>query len=189
MSKEHIKDKASKFISMVSGFAEKKIHDIVDKGSEAASMVEKGIKDAYHKIVDELYDIINNLKERHPGEFTDQDLVISPVDIVIDGKVKYPAGAIFEFKESEIEHFKTPLYEPDVKMVVDWARIDELNKLYTRAKAVHALNGSEPNESDCVFTLHSIHNYIDMRKVILSNQREEQKSKQSQSKNKTDVAG
>ena len=31
---DYLKDKATQFISLVSGLAEKKIHQIVDKGSE-----------------------------------------------------------------------------------------------------------------------------------------------------------
>jgi hypothetical protein len=133
---DHIKSKATQFISLVSGLAEKKIHQIVDKGSELSSEIEKGVHKAYHTIMDNLKDVIENFDEKEPGEFENGDLAISPVDIVYPGAVIFirqeniiRAGEVFEFHERLIPYIRTPLYEPDIKTAVQYARIDELDRI------------------------------------------------------------
>ena len=144
-SKDYIKKKASEFISLVSGLAEKKIHTIVELGAEQLSVIEKGIQDAYHTVVDNLEDWTNRFREKEPGEFTNGDLAISPVDIVYQTKIfsvnkngdttkqsetkTIKAGEVFEFKEELIPYLKTPLFEADTKAAIEWARLDELNQL------------------------------------------------------------
>ncbi len=140
---DHIKSKATQFISLVSGLAEKKIHQIVDKGSELSSEIERGVHKAYHTIMDNLKDVIENFDEKEPGEFENGDLAISPVDIIYPGETIFVnsngdankdgnvirAGEVFEFHERLIPYIKTPLYEPDIKTAVQYARIDELDRI------------------------------------------------------------
>lgn len=144
-SNDYIKKKASEFISLVSGLAEKKIHTIVERGAEQLSVIEKGIHDAYHTVVDNLEDWTSRFREREPGEFTDGDLVISPVDIVYESGIfsvkpngdttkqsetrTIKAGEVFEFNEKLIPYLKTPLFEADTKAAIEWARLDELSKI------------------------------------------------------------
>lgn len=144
-SNDFLKGKASQFISLVSGLAEKKIHTIVELGAEQLSVIEKGIQDAYHTVVDNLEDWTNRFREKEPGEFTNGDLAISPVDIVYETKIfsvnkngdttkqsetkTIKAGEVFEFKEELIPYLKTSLFEADTKAAIEWARLDELNQL------------------------------------------------------------
>jgi len=144
-SNDFLKGKASQFISLVSGLAEKKIHQIVDRGAEHLSGIERGIQDAYHTIIENFEDWSNRFKEKEPGEFVNGDLVISPVDIVYTSGIFsvrpngdttkqsetkiIKAGEVFEFREELIPYLKTPLFEADTKAAIEWARMDELNKL------------------------------------------------------------
>lgn len=182
-SNDFLKGKASQFISLVSGLAEKKIHQIVDRGAEQLSGIERGIQEAYHTIIDNIEDWSNRFAEKEPGEFINGDLVISPVDIFIPSDVTLTsssgasvnikhfikAGEVFEFKEELIPYLKTPLFEADTKAAIEWARIDELNKLF------NDLRNGEKN-----MTIHTgnsitwLESYLHTRKseITNSNQKE-----------------
>jgi len=184
MSKnDYFKNKASQFISLVSGLAEKKIHSIVDKSSELSSGIEKGIQEAYQTIIDNISDWTDRFSEKDPGEFTNGDLVISPVDVVYpfgiftvnsNGETNseshiIKAGEVFEFDEKLIPFLKTPLFEADTKAAIEWARLDELNKIHnilTSESWKFSLSHGE---------LHRMKEYIGNRKLEISKSNQEEK--------------
>lgn len=173
---DYLKNKATQFISLVSGLAEKKIHQIVDKGSEISSGIEKGVQDTYHTIVTNLKDLIENFDEKQPGEFENGDLAISPVDIIYPGEITFVrpngdatkedniirAGEVFEFDEKIISYIKTPLYEPDIKTAVCWARRDEIN---------HLEKWSESNKEHISYALTK--GFIGKRKALITRPKKE----------------
>lgn len=127
-TKEDIKKKASGFISMVSGLTEKAVHTIIEKGAAASGSIEEGISKAYKDIKDNLAVWMKAFKEKSVQDLQPGDIIISPVDVVIDGKVKFQAGQIFEFTPEFAHYIKTPVFEPDVRTAAAWARVDENQK-------------------------------------------------------------
>lgn len=184
-SNDFLKGKASQFISLVSGLAEKKIHQIVDRGAEQLSGIERGIQEAYHIIIDNIEDWSNRFTEKEPGEFINGDLVISPVDIVIPGNVIWlsstergreassliKAGEVFEFNEELIPYLKTPLFEADTKAAIEWARLDELDKLLKKGNYTDSMNVTDNGQ---VFSLRSLEHYIKQRKSEIKQQSQQE---------------
>lgn len=127
-NQDKIKNKASKFISLVSGLTEKTIHSIVDKSTEVSSVIEEAIIKAYNDLHENLEDWVANLKEKQVDELENGDLVISPVDILINGSIKYKVGEVFELNVNEARFIKTPLFLADVKIAVKWARLNQIQQ-------------------------------------------------------------
>lgn len=128
---EEIKAKATQFLAKAFGFSEKTIHKIIDSSSDLTDNVSQSVQKAYTEFKEHIMHMIDQLKEKQVDELENGDLVISPVDIKDSNQTIIPAGDIFEFNENLIPYLKTPLYEPDIKSAVKWARIDELQKLRT----------------------------------------------------------
>ena len=122
---EEIKAKATQFLAKAFGFSEKAIHKIVDSGSDLTDNVSQSIQKAYTEFKEHVMHIIDQLKEKQVDELENGDLVISPVDIKDSNQTIIPAGEVFEFNANLIPYLKTPLYEPDIKTAVKWARIQE----------------------------------------------------------------
>lgn len=127
---EEIKAKATQFLAKAFGFSEKAIHKIVDSGSDLTDNVSQSVQKAYTEFKEHIIHIIDRLKEKQVDELEDGDLVISPVDIKDSNQTIIPAGEVFEFNENLIPYLKTPilkapLYEPDIKTAVKWARTQE----------------------------------------------------------------
>ncbi len=135
-----------------------------DTHSIATQLINK-VSNTVHNLIDDIEELTSGLQQKEPGEFQVGDLAISPVDIIVDKEIKYKAGEVFRFVEELVPFLTAPLFEPDIKRAVIWARIHELDALGSRGRLMNNVDIS--NNTKCLFTLESLELYIKTRKAFI----------------------
>ncbi len=130
-----LKQSVSDFIGSFSKSMEKAAHVTIDKTGEFTGFVKDSIKEGFEQFSGGVQEFIELIKQVDVTTLVAGDLVVSKTDIKRkDGTVLHKAGDVFEFSEDLIPLLgESPLFVPDTKTAVKFARLDEIKKLYGRA--------------------------------------------------------